>query len=83
MINSVISSLVLSLFQYYKNILESGIENLEFFGNTVHSCLMNIKMSRESLRTLREDLAAKSIKIIKEFKEKNKKQVCYQQSNIK
>ncbi len=56
--------------------------NLEFFHTTSDTCLANIKDNRNDLIAMQNDLVRRSVKIIKLFKQKLRKQVASSFTNI-
>ena len=49
--------------------------NLDFFHTTSDSCLKNVKDTRNDINSMQNDLVKRSVKVIKLFKQKVRKQV--------
>jgi len=49
--------------------------NLDFFHTTSDSCLKNVKDTRNDINSMQNDLVKRSVKVIKLFKKKVRKQV--------
>jgi len=52
--------------------------NLEFFHRTTHGSLQNIKETRKDLALMQADMVKRSLRIIKLFKQKIRKQVIFE-----